>query len=119
MNPAQAIAGSDFGEQPTDMPPLKSLSLIEPIGANRQPAGSTEGSRLRLGLCVWSSRSLPPSRIARRRSDRALCARYRKEATRALDDAQLRTLEERLRCLRELIARRYPIRTRNICRIYS
>jgi protein Tex len=48
-----------------------------------------------------------------------LVARYRKEATRALDDAQLRTLEERLRCLRELIARRYPIRTQNIRRIYS
>ena len=29
-------------------------------------------------------------------------ARYRKEATGALDDAQLRTLEERLRYLREL-----------------
>jgi protein Tex len=29
-------------------------------------------------------------------------ARYRKEATGALDDAQLRTLDERLRYLREL-----------------
>ncbi|HYF54751.1 MAG TPA: Tex-like N-terminal domain-containing protein, partial [Salinarimonas sp.] len=29
-------------------------------------------------------------------------ARYRKEATGTLDDAQLRTLEERLRYLREL-----------------
>src|SRR6266404_4771860 len=27
------------------------------VGANRQPAGSTEGPRLRLGLCVW--RGLP------------------------------------------------------------
>jgi hypothetical protein len=33
-------------------------------------------------------------------------ARYRKEATGALDDAQLRTLEERLRYLRELDERR-------------
>ncbi|MGH3615041.1 MAG: Tex-like N-terminal domain-containing protein, partial [Pseudonocardia sp.] len=33
-------------------------------------------------------------------------ARYRKEATGALDDAQLRTLEERLRYLRELEERR-------------
>ena len=33
-------------------------------------------------------------------------ARYRKEATGALDDAQLRTLEERLAYLRELEARR-------------
>ncbi|HEX5812939.1 MAG TPA: Tex-like N-terminal domain-containing protein, partial [Pseudonocardia sp.] len=33
-------------------------------------------------------------------------ARYRKEATGSLDDAQLRTLEERLRYLRELEERR-------------
>ena len=33
-------------------------------------------------------------------------ARYRKEATGVLDDAQLRTLEERLRYLRELDERR-------------
>jgi len=36
-------------------------------------------------------------------------ARYRKEATGALDDIQLRTLEERLRYLRELEARRTTI----------
>ncbi|MFI5618915.1 Tex family protein [Streptomyces sp. NPDC051567] len=36
-------------------------------------------------------------------------ARYRKEATEMLDDAQLRTLEERLRYLRELEARRAAI----------
>jgi uncharacterized protein len=36
-------------------------------------------------------------------------ARYRKEATGALDDAQLRTLEERLRYLRELAERRTAI----------
>ena len=36
-------------------------------------------------------------------------ARYRKEATGALDDAQLRTLEERLRYLRELDERRNAI----------
>jgi uncharacterized protein len=36
-------------------------------------------------------------------------ARYRKEATGALDDAQLRTLEERLRYLRELEERRAVI----------
>jgi uncharacterized protein len=36
-------------------------------------------------------------------------ARYRKEATGALDDAQLRTLEERLRYLRELDDRRDAI----------
>ena len=36
-------------------------------------------------------------------------ARYRKEATGALDDAQLRTLEERLRYLRELEERRKAI----------
>jgi uncharacterized protein len=36
-------------------------------------------------------------------------ARYRKEATGALDDAQLRTLDERLRYLRELEARRAAI----------
>src|SRR6266481_3091778 len=36
-------------------------------------------------------------------------ARYRKEATGALDDALLRTLEERLRYLRELDARRAAI----------
>ena len=36
-------------------------------------------------------------------------ARYRKEATGALDDAQLRTLDERLRYLRELDERRAAI----------
>ncbi|MGI5122511.1 Tex family protein [Marinactinospora thermotolerans] len=36
-------------------------------------------------------------------------ARYRKEATGALDDAQLRTLEERLRYLRELEERRSSV----------
>jgi uncharacterized protein len=36
-------------------------------------------------------------------------ARYRKEATEMLDDAQLRTLEERLRYLRELEERRTAI----------
>src|ERR1700747_2499439 len=36
-------------------------------------------------------------------------ARYRKEATGALDDVQLRTLEERLRYLRELDERRAAI----------
>jgi len=36
-------------------------------------------------------------------------ARYRKEATGGLDDAQLRTLEERLRYLRELEERRQAI----------
>ena len=36
-------------------------------------------------------------------------ARYRKEATGALDDAQLRTLDDRLRYLRELEERRAAI----------
>src|ERR1700739_2886096 len=36
-------------------------------------------------------------------------ARYRKEVTGELDDAQLRTLEERLRYLRELEERRAPV----------
>src|SRR5215475_4690527 len=36
-------------------------------------------------------------------------ARYRKEVTGALDDAQLRTLEERLRYLREMEERRTAI----------
>src|SRR5918999_6054591 len=36
-------------------------------------------------------------------------ARYRKEATGGLDDAQLRTLEERLRYLRELEQRRTAV----------
>ena len=36
-------------------------------------------------------------------------SRYRKEATGSLDDGQLRTLEERLRYLRELDARRTAV----------
>jgi uncharacterized protein len=36
-------------------------------------------------------------------------ARYRKEATGGLDDAQLRTLDERLRYLRELDTRRAAV----------
>ena len=39
-------------------------------------------------------------------------ARYRKELTGALDDAQLRTLEERLTYLRELEERRASFRCR-------
>ncbi len=40
-------------------------------------------------------------------------ARYRKEVTGGLDDEQLRTLEERLRYLRELDERRQVTRTGN------
>lgn len=40
---------------------------------------------------------------------RALHARYRKEVTGTLDDAQLRQLEERLRYLRELDERRVAV----------
>ena len=39
-------------------------------------------------------------------------ARYRKEATGALDDTQLRTLEDRLRYLRELEERRFAQHSR-------
>ena len=46
---------------------------------------------------------------ARRRRHRAVHRQVPKEATGALDDAQLRTLEERLRYLRELDERRDAI----------
>lgn len=42
-------------------------------------------------------------------------ARYRKEVTGALDDAQLRTLDERLSYLRELEERRVTIFSRFAC----
>jgi hypothetical protein len=46
---------------------------------------------------------------ARRGATVPFVARYRKEITGALDDAQLRTLEERLNYLRELEERRITI----------
>ena len=45
----------------------------------------------------------------RSRCGSRLRARYRKEAAGTLDDAQLRTLDERLRYLRELEERRRAI----------
>ena len=54
-------------------------------------------------------RSPPPSALLDGGATVPFIARYRKEATGGLDDAQLRTLEERLRYLRELEERRAAI----------
>jgi protein Tex len=55
------------------------------------------------------SRSLLPSHCLIAERPVPFVARYRKEATGALDDIQLRRLEERLRYLRELDERRAAI----------
>jgi hypothetical protein len=47
--------------------------------------------------------------LARQRRNSSIHARYRKELTGVLDDAQLRTLEERLSYLRQLEARRIAV----------
>jgi uncharacterized protein len=56
----------------------------------------------RLAICRSKALGSPRSAVP-------FVARYRKEATGALDDAQLRTLDERLRYLRELDERRAAI----------
>ena len=58
---------------------------------------------------AWARSGRGRRRAARRRFDRAVIARYRKEVTGNLDDTHLRTLEERLLYLRELELRRAAI----------
>ena len=60
-------------------------------------------------LGVESGRCGPPSSCSTAASTVPFIARYRKEVTGSLDDAQLRTLEERLRYLRELEERRAAV----------
>src|SRR3974377_222462 len=78
---------------------------------------ATRSADLRIALICASprnwvaagSRSLPLSRCSTAERPVPFVARYRKEATGALDDAQLRTRRERLRYLRELDERRAAI----------
>src|SRR4029450_7494582 len=63
-------------------------------------------ARLAEELAVQEVRVAPAVRLLDEGATVPFIARYRKEATGSLDDGQLRTLEERLRYLRELDERR-------------
>ena len=65
--------------------------------------------RIAQELSVQEYRVVAAVRLLDEGSTVPFIARYRKEATGGLDDAQLRTLEERLRYLRELEERREVI----------
>ena len=72
-------------------------------------AWQTSIDRLRKSSAFASSRSRRRSTLLDGGATVPFVARYRKEVTGALDDAQLRTLEERLNYLRELEERRTAI----------
>ena len=70
---------------------------------------NTVNARLAEELAVAESRVAAAVRLLDEGSTVPFIARYRKEVTGSLDDGQLRTLEERLRYLRELDERRAAV----------
>ncbi len=78
-----------------------------PVGTLAGPAGV--GSRIAEELGVRESQVRAAVELLDAGSTVPFIARYRKEVTGGLDDAQLRTLEERLHYLRELDERRAAI----------
>lgn len=102
------------------------LALATGIGCAIQPEPGPGGGAFRIFLSMNSLNSRIATQIAQELGVRPqqveatvglldegstvpFIARYRKEATGGLDDTQLRTLEERLRYLRELEERRAKI----------
>src|SRR5262249_24654414 len=71
--------------------------------------GATIDARIAQELGVREAQVTAAAALLDEGSTVPFIARYRKEATGGLDDAQLRTLEERLRYLRELEERRAVI----------
>ncbi|MFF2650317.1 Tex family protein [Streptomyces sp. NPDC058045] len=79
--------------------------MTTPLASRSSEAGSIEG-RIAEELGVRERQVKAAVELLDGGSTVPFIARYRKEATEMLDDAQLRTLEERLRYLRELEERR-------------
>ena len=80
-----------------------------PTASASRPAPAPVGQRIAGELGVRESQVAAAVDLLDGGATVPFIARYRKEATGALDDAQLRTLEERLRYLRELEERRAAI----------
>jgi uncharacterized protein len=95
---------------PVDEPVEMSLPTPEP-GADPVLGGSPPpvSGRIAAELGVRESQVTAAVQLLDGGATVPFIARYRKEVTGALDDAQLRTLEERLRYLRELDERRAAI----------
>ena len=83
--------------------------LAAAYGSGKDSAWQTSIDRLRKNSACASSRSRRRLALLDDGATVPFVARYRKEATGGLDDAQLRKLEERLTYLRELEARRIAI----------
>ncbi|MEE3853528.1 Tex family protein [Gordonia sp. LSe1-13] len=76
---------------------------------NASPAVKSVNARLAEELSVGEGQVAAAVRLLDDGSTVPFIARYRKEVTGSLDDAQLRTLDERLRYLRELDERREAV----------
>ncbi|MEE4024644.1 Tex family protein [Gordonia sp. PKS22-38] len=76
---------------------------------NASPAVKSVNARLAEELSVGEGQVTAAVRLLDDGSTVPFIARYRKEVTGSLDDAQLRTLDERLRYLRELDERREAV----------
>ncbi|MCF3939522.1 Tex family protein [Gordonia tangerina] len=76
------------------------------LRVNASPAVKSVNARLAEELAVAEGQVAAAVRLLDEGSTVPFIARYRKEVTGSLDDAQLRTLDERLRYLRELDERR-------------
>ncbi len=84
-------------------------AIIPPRPVWKEVAWQTSIDRSQKSLAFASSRSRRRSTLLDGGATVPFVARYRKEITGGLDDAQLRTLEERLTYLRELEERRVAI----------
>jgi uncharacterized protein len=93
------------------MQPTAQASAQTPVSNNGGPAATAASiiKRIAAELAVRDNRVAAAVDLLDGGATVPFIARYRKEATGTLDDAQLRTLEERLRYLRELEERRAAI----------
>ncbi|MDG3013982.1 RNA-binding transcriptional accessory protein [Corynebacteriales bacterium D3-21] len=83
--------------------------MTSPVSVAPIPVGPSVNARIAGELGVRESQVRSAVELLDGGSTVPFIARYRKEVTGALDDAQLRTLEERLRYLREFDERRAAI----------
>ncbi|MCW2891013.1 MAG: transcription accessory protein, partial [Actinomycetia bacterium] len=91
--------------------PTAQASAQTPVSNNGGPAATAASiiKRIAAELAVRDNQVAAAVDLLDGGATVPFIARYRKEATGTLDDAQLRTLEERLRYLRELEERRAAI----------
>ncbi|WP_319727008.1 Tex family protein [Streptomyces niveiscabiei] len=108
----RGIVRDEFAHQVTrcqwHLPQLRRKLTLEKAVRVVTEAGSIEG-RIAEELGVRERQVRAAVELLDGGSTVPFIARYRKEATEMLDDAQLRTLEERLRYLRELEERRTAV----------